>query len=158
MLTFKLIFALLVFSQFSCFEPHENNCLEKIHELNYEHHKDRLEESNKSLIIIVLIPQIISIVCFLALLIIYASIGELSKFIQGKCWIHFLVNSLLNYLTIIFIHFYIFVNSWTWESCLLDMYSMGIVTIVAGSILTFTEFSLYFWLNLSFFEAFYMMK
>jgi hypothetical protein len=101
-------------------------------------------------------PQLMSIICFLILLIFYLTIEELKKTIYGKCWINFIINSLINYLgtivTLILFHS---------EKYIEDLVSEDIIVIILIStciIIAFTEFSLYFWLNITFFEAFYTIK
>jgi hypothetical protein len=101
-------------------------------------------------------PQLTSIICYLTLLIFYLTIEEL-KTTYGKCWINFIINSLINYLgtivALILSHLI---------TCLKDHREFEVIIPIMGRsiifIIIFTEFSLYFWLNITFFEAFYTIR
>jgi hypothetical protein len=109
-----------------------------------------------SVILPILSPQLMSIICYLVLLTFYLAIEELRTTVYGKCWINFIINSLINYLaTIVILPVTIF-------KIANDDPDPEIVLPISGQIisitLVFTEFSLYFWLNITFFEAFYIIR
>jgi hypothetical protein len=113
-------------------------------------------------------PQLVSIIFFLLLLVFYLTIEELRKSVHGQCWINFLINSLINYLVAIFQLVYVQIDNKhssyspsyiTIEVLIgLAMEIEYLTFIVSSTIVIYTEFSLYFWLNITFFEAFYMMR
>jgi hypothetical protein len=91
-------------------------------------------------------PQLMSIICYLILLVFYLMIGELKKTIYGKCWINFIFNSLINY-SVITIH-QILLHSDKEHFHLESIQSLAVIVIIA-----LTEFYLYVWLNIALFEA-----
>jgi hypothetical protein len=105
----------------------------------------------------ILMPQVVSIIFFLLLLIFYLTIGELRKTVYGQCWINFLINSLINYSAAI-LQFIYFKNEQHDDSFNSDGTVENLTFQVSSTIIIFTEFSLYFWLNITFFEAFYTMR
>jgi hypothetical protein len=105
----------------------------------------------------ILTPQLLSIICYLILLVLYLTIEDLKKTIYGKCWINFIINSLINYLGTIVVMILLhlrFLYEYDFESREI----VEIIILSIGSIVLFTEFSLYFWLNITFFEAFYIIR
>jgi hypothetical protein len=122
-------------------------------------------ELNLSSMVKLSMPQLISIIFFLLLLIIYLTIEELRKTVYGKCWINFLINSLINYSAAIvqFINIIMEEDSFApLSSTIRDTKRIKILDIfafkVSSTFVIFTEFSLYFWLNITFFEAFYTLR
>jgi hypothetical protein len=105
----------------------------------------------------ILAPQLLSIICYSVLLVLYFTIEDLKRTIYGKCWINFIVNSLINYLAtivlLILTHLR-FLYKYDFESRVI----VKIMVLPIGSIVLLTEFSLYFWLNITFFEAFYIIR
>jgi hypothetical protein len=126
-------------------------CREEILNLTENFMENGLDNTRTKFFICV---QLLSIVCFVILLIIYASIEELRKDIQGKCWIHFLVNSLLNYLFVV-ISIGIFLMD---DVIPEDNEIVQIILIALICFIVFTEYSLYIWVNLTFFETFYTIR
>jgi hypothetical protein len=113
--------------------------------------------------------QLISIIFFLLLLISYLTIAELRQTVHGQCWINFLIISLINYLAAIFQliyikdtgidkDFYVMIHTITHlkpeRTNFIELFTFQ----VSSTIIIFTEFSLYFWLNITFFEAFYTIR
>jgi hypothetical protein len=126
-------------------------CFEKISDLksidNYF-----MWGTEKTWLFIIMIPQLTSVICFVILLSFYATIDELKNNVHGTCWIHFLGNSLANYLSAIYLLLYNIFEVKT------DHLVLFILVLVAMPVLGFTEFSLYFWMNVTFFETFYVFR
>jgi hypothetical protein len=136
-------------------------CLEKIFELSHSKGYAKLEDEIDSMeFLLSFTPQLMSIICYLILLTFYLTIGELKRTIYGKCWINFIINSLINYLGTIVV----LVSFKTFWKEIFKRYQeiLGEITEILLGLLTntvaFTEFSLYFWLNITFFEAFYTIR
>jgi hypothetical protein len=110
-------------------------------------------------------PQLVSIIFFLLLLIFYLTIEELRKTVHGKCWINFLTNSLINYSAAIFQLIFLrdvedVDSTYSFDRDGTDelKFLQNVFFNVSSTIIIFTEFSLYFWLNITFFEAFYILR
>jgi hypothetical protein len=128
-------------------------CHEKINflEKNEYNMRDPLQIDTRTFLLSIT-PQLLTIVCYLVLLGFYLIIEDLKKTAHGKCWINFIINSLINYLASIV--FLILVHSGFDPSDeMLFMFFASLFMIVF-----ITEFSLYFWLNITFFEAFYIIR
>jgi hypothetical protein len=139
-------------------------CHEEVEEWNWDDINKEDGDIDIFWIHLITIPQVISIICYLILLIFYLTIEELRKTVHGKCWINFFINSLINYLAAIFQLLYIKREN---ESFIYYSYSgnsgrtriLDFFTFkVSSTVIIFTEFSLYFWLNITFFEAFYNIR
>jgi hypothetical protein len=91
-------------------------------------------------------PSLISIVCFLVLLIFFTTV-EMSMF--GKCMINFLSNSLIKHFASVLP--FLFASSF--DSRILNIIGLSFVAIII-----YTKYSLYFWLNITFFEIFYRFR
>ncbi len=91
-------------------------------------------------------PSLISIVCFLILLIFF-TVVEINIF--EKCMINFLSNSLIKHLTTVLP--FLFASS-------LDLKILNIIGLSFVAIIIYTKYSLYFWLNITFFEFFYRFR
>jgi hypothetical protein len=140
-----------LFENYDLFEV--QTCYDKITELMRVISSENIFKM--SVILPILAPQLMSIICYLYLLIIYLTIEELRTTVYGKCWINFIINSLINYLaTIVVLPITIFK--------LAKDSDPEIVLPITGQVLSitliFTEFSLYFWLNITFLEAFYTIR
>jgi hypothetical protein len=146
----------LIFCETSAFSrSFQWTCRDRIEEMS---RKDRII-NNPSFIstmglLLSITPQLMSIICFLILLILYLKIEELKKTIYGKCWINFIINSLINYLGTIavLIITHLLLND------LVSKNIIGLLLWPIAIIVLLTEFSLYFWLNITFFEAFYIIR
>jgi hypothetical protein len=109
-------------------------------------------------------PQLLSIIFFLLLLVFYLSIKELRKTEHGQCWINFLINSLINYSAAIAQLIYLrykedpLISTPFGRDAERTLIAESFTFQVSSTIIIYTEFSLYFWLNITFFEAFYMMR
>ncbi len=101
-------------------------------------------------IVKILTPQLLSVICFLILLIFYLAIEDLRKAVYGRCWINFLINSLINYLAAVFLFFFIKREDEATMHNLTSPYNnpknyLKFFRFKASSIIIiFTEFSLYF--------------
>jgi hypothetical protein len=124
-------------------------CRDEIAELT-EKNQDMIQEN--FVLLPILAPQLMSIICFLILLIFYLTIEDLKTTIYGKCWINFIVNSLINYLATIFV----LALPQSPESR--EIMIITIMMLLTAFTIIFTEFSLYYWLNITFFEAFYIIR
>jgi hypothetical protein len=134
-------------------------CLEKIFELSHSKGYAKLEDEIDSMeLSFTITPQLMSIICYLILLVFYLTIGELKRTIYGKCWINFIFNSLINYLgTIVVLVFMQLLTFWKEDREISGVIIKILLTLLTP-IVAFTEFSLYFWLNITFFEAFYTIR
>jgi hypothetical protein len=140
-------------------------CFEQVGDRNWDDLKSEAGLLNLNSILKISTPQVISIIFFLLLLIIYLTIEELRKTVHGQCWINFLVNSLINYLAAIvqLVNIIMEENSFVPYSTLRrdtkrTKYIENFTFKVSSTFVIYTEFSLYFWLNITFFEAFYTLR
>jgi hypothetical protein len=140
-------------------------CIQEVGEWNVDDLYNEDGDFESSFMVKISMPQLISITFFLLLLVFYLAIEELRKTGHGQCWINFLINSLINYSAAIFQLQYIRmeVNSFvplssfardTERAKNIDNFTFK----VSSTIVIYTEFSLYFWLNVTFFEAFYTIR
>jgi hypothetical protein len=134
-------------------------CFDKINELVNNDDKMRYSKNFAKMAfqLPILAPQLMSIICFLVLLVLYLTIEDLKKTIYGKCWINFIINSLINYLATIVLLVLFRLLEYFNDSGSKNII-IPIMELPIGSIVLLTEFSLYFWLNITFFEAFYIIR
>jgi hypothetical protein len=134
-------------------------CYEKIQEQNEADSLNEGGDLDLFSMLKILVPQVLSIIFFLLLVVLYLTIGELRKTVHGQCWINFLINSFINYSAAITQLIYMKMQR---NYNLFYLYDTEVFKnftfTVSSTIIIYTEFSLYFWLNITFFEAFYMMR
>jgi hypothetical protein len=94
----------------------------------------------------IILPSLMSIVCFLILPIFYSTA---KMYIFGNCMINFLGNSLINQFTSVLPIFF---------ASLLDSKILDIIGFSSVAIIIYTIYTLYFWLNIIFFEVFYRFR
>jgi hypothetical protein len=140
------------------YEPFEmETCFKKMTELAVNEGKWGLRDKITTMeLILTLTPQLLSITCYLILLIFYLAVEELKKTIYGKCWINFIINSLINYSGTIVVLVIVHLEKY-WKYSELGEITESLQILII-SIVVFTEFSLYSWLNITFFEAFYTIR
>ncbi len=152
----KLILVLFYFVKFSF--AYQEVCRDRIREISEnDFNTNNPKKISTMEFLLSLTPQLMSIICFLILLIFYSTIGELKKTIYGKCWINFIINSMTNYLGTIVV-LVLARSEMYWEDSVSKDIIILLLAITIWIILIFTEFSLYFWLNITFFEAFYTIR
>ncbi len=140
-------------------------CFDEVGEWNWGDILNEFGVLDSSFMVKISTPQLVSIIFFLLLLVFYLATEELRKTVHGQCWINFLINSLINYVAAIVQLYYIR----TEKNSFSPLSSYGRDTEraknienfafkVSSTFVIYTEFSLYFWLNITFFEAFYTFR